>query len=145
VGKVSGASTKLNVIPGEPRIPALPGSQVIVTETFENKKKSKLTSKDIDELIIKMPGLTIQGVSPSLMVVGADVNDLFQKETGESDADYEARRILTLKIVSIPDFKVNNATALTLGYLMFKKAKLGLNYDPDIEHALMYIGNLLQR
>jgi hypothetical protein len=79
------------------------------------------------------------------LTVVADINDLFEKEASESDSDYEARRILTLKVVSIPDFKINNATALTVGYLISKKAKLGLNYDPDIENALMYVSNLLQR
>jgi hypothetical protein len=70
---------------------------------------------------------------------------MFQKEAAENDDEYQARRILTLKIANIPDLKVNNVTSLSLGYLMSKKAKLGLSYHPDIENVLMYIGNLLQR
>ena len=100
---------------------------------------------DIAAILAKMPGITIATVTPPAGQVPADINDLLQKEADESEADFEARRRLTLLLAGIPDYKLNNATAVTAGHLMMKKSKLGVTYDPDVESAIAYLAALLQR
>ena len=72
-----------------------------------------------------------------------DINDILHKETDETPEDFEARRRLTLRLTSIPNYKINNATAVTAGLMMMKKAKLGITYEPDIESALSYLTSLI--
>jgi hypothetical protein len=100
---------------------------------------------DIAAILAKMPGISVMTITPAPATIPADINDLIQKEADETPEDFEARRRLTLKLASIPDYKLNNTTAVIAGLIMMKKAKLGLTYDPDIEAAIAYLTALLQR
>ncbi|CAH6420758.1 Hypothetical protein HVR_LOCUS1282 [uncultured virus] len=115
-----------------PKVTALPGQGVSKTV-------------DVATILAKMPGITVAGVTPAPAQVQADINDLFHKEEDETDDDFEARRRLTIKLASIPDYKLNNETAMVAGNIMMKKAKLGVSYDPDVEAAITYLAALLQR
>ena len=92
-----------------------------------------------------MPGMTIAGVTPNPLQVPVDINDILHKEENEIEEDYEARRRLTIKLASIPDYKLNNEAAVVIGNIMMKKVKLGTSYDADIENAINYLIRLLQR
>ena len=100
---------------------------------------------DVAAILEKMQGISVATVTPSPAQIPADINDLLQKEADETPEDFEARRRLTLQLASIPDYKLNNSTAVTAGLIMMKKAKLGLTYDPDVEAAVSYLTSLLQR
>ena len=100
---------------------------------------------DVTDILAKMPNVSIMGLTANPAAVSADINDLLQKETDETAEDFEARRRLTLKLASIPDYKLSNVAAVTAGFIMMKKAKLGLTYDPDVEAAISYLTALLQR
>lgn len=98
---------------------------------------------DVEAILSKMPGISVTAVAPSQ--VPADINDYVRKEADETPEDFEARRRITLKLSSIPDYKLNNTTAVVAGSIMMRKAKLGLTYDPDVEAAISYLTALLQR
>lgn len=100
---------------------------------------------DVATILAKMPGITVATATSPAAQATADINDLVQNEADEIPEDFEARRRLTLKLASIPDYKLNNTTAVTAGHLLMKKSKLGVNYDPDVEAALAYLTALLQR
>ena len=100
---------------------------------------------DVAAILSKMPGMSVTGITPAPTQVSADINDILHKESDESDDDFEARRILTLKLASIPDYTLNNETAVVAGNIMMKKSKLGITYDLDIESVIAYLIALLQR
>jgi hypothetical protein len=107
--------------------------------------KTAAPAVDVEALLAKMPGITVLGVSQTQGQVPANVEDLLIKESDETSEDFEARKQLTMKLASIPDYKLNNATAATVAHMMMKKTKLGVTYDHDIESALTYLTGLLQR
>ena len=103
------------------------------------------TTLDVESILSKMPGISVTAITPPPSQVPADINDIIQKEDAENDDDFEARRRLTLLLASIPDYRLNNATAVTAGHIMMKKSKLGVTYDSDVESAIAYLVALLQR
>ena len=122
-----------------PTIPAIGGLVIAQPQLPPATKKV-----DVEAIFAKMPGITITG-TPGAPDIAPDVNDLLIKDSSESDDEFEARRTLTLKLASIPDYKLNGSTCLTIGHMMMKKSKMGLTYDPDIENAIGYLMALLQR
>ena len=122
-------------------IPPLTGEQKISVQ------EGKLVNKavDVESILSKMPGISVTGITPPPSQVPVDINDIIQKEDDESDDDFEARRRLTLLLASIPDYRLNNATAVTAGHIMMKKSKLGVTYDSDVESAIAYLVALMQR
>lgn len=116
--------------------------QNLATET---KRPTKSRTVNVAVILEKMPGISISGNTPAPTRVSADINDILQKEADETLEDFEARRILTLKLVSIPDYKLNNSTAVIAGLIMMKKSKLGITYDNDVESAIGYLTALLAR
>ena len=100
---------------------------------------------DVEAILTKMQGINVSGITPATTPVPADIESMFQKETDESPEDFEARRRLTLKLASIPDYKLNNSTAVVAGLIMMKKSKLGITFDPDVQAAITYLTSLLQR
>jgi hypothetical protein len=117
-----------------PTVPGIPVVQAPIAKTV-----------DVEAILAKMPGVTVTGVTPVPGQVAPNVNDLLKQETDETAEDFEARSRLTLKLVAIPDYKLNNVTAVTAAHMMMKKSKLGLTYDPEVESALAYLTGLLQR
>jgi len=128
-------------------VPNIPLIAPLITQPTVPPLAAQPAAKTVDvgAILAKMPGVTVATITPPAPQVTADINDLLQKEADESDADFEARRRLTLLLVSIPDYHLNNATAVTAGHLMMKKSKLGVTYDPDVESAIAYLAALLQR
>ena len=126
----------------QPNIPQLAAQQPTVPQLAPMKN-----AKDIDvaAILSKMPNINVTSITPPPAQVPTDINDMIQKESDESDEDFEARRRLTLRLSSIPDYQLNNATAVTAGHIMMKKSKLGLTYDPDVESAVAVLVALLQR
>jgi hypothetical protein len=97
---------------------------------------------NIEEILAKMPKLS---TIPPIASGSSDINDIIQKQDSEDTDDFEVRKTLTLKLASIPDYKLNNVTAVTVGYMLMHKAKIGFKYDDDIESALSYLTELLKR
>jgi hypothetical protein len=100
---------------------------------------------DIKSLLSNLPGITISGVTKVPGQEDANIEDLLKKEADESPEDFEARKILTLKLAAIEDYKLNNVTAVTVAHMMMKKSRLGLAYDTGVESALSYLSDLLMR
>ena len=73
------------------------------------------------------------------------IEDIICRETWESLQEFQARKILTLKLEAIPDYKINNMTAVVIASMMMKKAKLGLEYDENVEKSITYLMELLGR
>lgn len=74
---------------------------------------------------------------------GANIDDILINEEGESFDDFIVRRDLTKKIANIPNFKLNNYTALVMASMMMKKMIQGISYTPEIEDAIDYISSLV--
>lgn len=96
------------------------------------------------ELTEKLAGIDIAGVTPAPNPVSADINDLLHVEASESDEDFEARRRLTLRLATIPNYPINNSTAVTLGHMMMKKSRLGIMFDTDIESSINQVLKLVE-
>lgn len=73
------------------------------------------------------------------------IEDVLCRETSETLEEFEARRILTLKLVSIPDYAINPMSAVVIASMIIKKARLGLEYDSNVEKSLTYLMELLSR
>lgn len=127
----------------QPKVPALKPVAQPTVPTLPAQPIAKTV--DVAAILEKMQGISVSSITPAPAQVPADINDMLQKETDETPEDFEARRRLTLQLASIPDYKLNNATAVTSGLIMMKKAKLGVSYDPDVEAAISYLTSLLQR
>jgi len=82
---------------------------------------------------------------PSSKNLVANIEDMLHRDSDETFEDYQSRKVLTLKLASIPDYTLNNATAVTIASMMMKKAKLGLVYDANVEKAIYYLLGLLHR
>ena len=100
---------------------------------------------DVEGILSKMSGINVSTITPPVGQIPADINDIIKKENDESPEDFEARRRLTLQLANIPDYKINNVTAVAAGLMLMKKSKLGIGYDADVEAALSYLTALLQR
>lgn len=74
----------------------------------------------------------------------ANLDDILQKETGESEEEFTRRKELTYKLANMKDFKINNMTAMVAASMLTKKNKLGVTYDANIENALSYLLSLLK-
>lgn len=86
-----------------------------------------------------------QSVLDPIQEAEPTIEDVLCRETSETLEEFEARRILTLKLASIPDYTINPITAVVIGSMMMKKARLGLEYDSNIEKSLAYLMELLSR
>ena len=115
--------------------------QPITTVQLQAPNQKQL---NINEILAKMPGISLT-VPPVIPGQADDINVLIVKEGDETPEDFEARRRLTLRLVAIPDYKLNNVTAVVAALIMMRKSKLGITYDIDVENAIAYLMNLLQR
>jgi hypothetical protein len=131
-----------------PLIPQLAGLAITPTKPPTApvlQGKPGLSTAEMEAIITNMQGINIAGITPPAAQTPADIESMLQKEADESPEDFEARRRLTLRLVSIPDYKLNNSTAVVSGLIMMKKSRLGITYDPDVEGAITYLTSLLQR
>ena len=143
---------QVNTLPQapQPNIPQLKPqisqiSQISQIPVQKTRKQKGLNANEIEEIISKMPNITVSSITSPTFQISPDINDLLQKEQDEDDDDFETRKSLTLQLASIPDYKINNATAVTAAHMMMKKSKLGIGYDPDMENAIAVLVTLLQR
>lgn len=104
-------------------------------------KKQQQTVQSIESILAKMPGINIKPVSN---FVPANINDILSKESDETPMDFERRKRLTMTLSTIPQFRINNTTAVTAGLMLMKKSRLGITYDVEIEAALDYLLSLVQ-
>ena len=111
-------------------IPNLVGRDVAHIAILENKLAE-----------MKVLGLNVANLTSVPEQIQPEINQLLLKEIDETLDDFEARKQLTYKILSV--ITLNNVTAVTVGFMMMKQAKLGLKYDSEIEEAIIYIRNLL--
>jgi hypothetical protein len=120
----------------KPNIPSVGGLDVVKPTT-----PALAPSMDAVSLLEKLPGITITALTPAALQTSPDINNLMQKEADESDDEFEARRRLTLRLteIMIGGNKINNAAAVVIGFIMMKKSKLGVEYDPEIEATLRSI------
>jgi len=125
--------------------PQAPGLTLTPTQVPVLQPRPAAKTVDVSAILKNMPGITITSVTGAPVTVETDIMDLLKKESDEDPNDFEARKRLTLLLGSIPDYKLNNTTAVTAGMIMMKKSKLGLTYDPDVEAAISYLTALLQR
>jgi hypothetical protein len=98
--------------------------------------------EDIDTILQKMPGISINP-APNEENVNITINDLLKQESSESDDDFALRAELTIKLIDELNYKLNLNTAVTIGHIIMKKAKLNLTYDPDLEFAIQHLMNQL--
>lgn len=141
------AASRLNIVPKTESLPqpekAIPKSQGQLQQL--SGLKSAAPKTNINEIIAKMKGVTVTGVSAATPNVAADLKDMLQKESDETIDDFEYRKVLTEKISTIPNVSLNNVTCVTLGLMIMKKAKLQVNYDSDIESVITYILEMLRQ
>ena len=122
-----------------PSLPSLPGKSLPPAAKPFNLTVAPAT---LETLVQKMPGITLD-TKVLTSTTASDINDLLVAEEAETTTDFEARRRLTLQIANLPNYKLNNVTVVTLGFLIMKRAKLGLSYGPDIDLSLDYLLNYL--
>lgn len=135
---------RLSVMPQNKAGPNIPNIKPIQQTTpVPTPVIAAKRTEEVEEILKKMSGISLSPVPVSDQP--ADINDLLQKETDETPEDFESRKKLTIMLASIPDYPINNATAMVAAQMMMKKAKLNLTYEPDIEDTLSYLTLLLQR
>jgi hypothetical protein len=83
--------------------------------------------------------------TPNPPAVPASIDDLLTKDADESADAFEARRRLTVRLATLPDYKLGPVTAITVGRMLVNRANLGTTYTPDAETALNYLVALLER
>jgi len=132
-----------------PKITSLPPapkqSAPIVQITESNVKFGKRSVKiDIDRILAEMPGISISGYTAVPSVIPENVNDLLYQEVSESATFFEARRRITMELLSIRNFIINNMTAVVAGHIIMTKYRLGVTYDEPIETAITELLKLLQ-
>jgi hypothetical protein len=115
-------------------------TQPSITKVSNKEEQSRIT---INNILLYMPGITIMGGSPTTPILTANIDDLLHKESDESKDDFDFRRVLTYKLLAIPNYQLNNVTAMVVAYMLMRKARLGITYDRDIESALTYLLNAL--
>ena len=109
------------------------------------KPVEKKAVTDISEIITKLEGISITGVTPPPADIPANIEDILLKEADETPENFEARKRLTYQVASIPDYGINPLAAVNIGHMWMKKTVLGITYDGDIEVALSRILTLLER
>jgi hypothetical protein len=87
----------------------------------------------------------LKNLNPKKVEPEPTIEDVICREGWETLQEFEARKILTLKLASIQDYKINNMSAVVIASMMMKKAKLGLEYDENIERSITYLMDLLKR
>jgi len=97
------------------------------------------------KLIKKIKDKKINPKIASVVDVEPTIEDIMCRETWETLVEFQSRKILTSKLVSIPDYVINNMSAVVIASMMMKKAKLGLEYDENVEKSITYIISLLSR
>ena len=127
---------------GTPMPGAAPSAPLPVPILTPGQVVRPSTQLNIEQLLAKMPG--VYTTLPAGLVV-TDINDILKQDVDETAEDFEARRRLTLQLANIPDYPLNPVSAVTIGQMMMKKARLGLAYDQDMEAALSYLTELLRR
>jgi hypothetical protein len=128
-------------LPGAAGTP-IPGSAPVAPVAPVAQIPGSVSRGNIEQLLAKMPGVYTN--APTGTVV-TDINDILKQNVDETVEDFEARRRLTLQLSVIHDFPLNPVSAVTIGQMLMKKAKLGMTYDADMEAALAYFTGLLQR
>lgn len=124
-----------------------------IVSPVPDKKITTLSAPIIspDELESKLMGINIRGVTPILNTQltpeqQPNLEDFCVKENTESSEEFEARKIITEKLTRIPIYPMNMISAVTLGHIIMKKARLGLVYDSRLEltvnHLLTAIKNV---
>ena len=65
-----------------------------------------------------------------------DINDIITQDEYESDAEFLARKNITLKISNLKEDQLNDMTSVTTARLIINRVKLGVTYEPDVEQLL---------
>jgi hypothetical protein len=128
--------TRVNTIPQ-------PKNKSMVSSTLQPLAGIKLPeakiTDEINQIIEKMPGINISHNNNNSDYDSIDINDLLVKETSESPTDFKIRTDLTIKISKITNPKINNNTAVTLGFMISKKLRYHITYDDEIENVIKAI------
>jgi hypothetical protein len=98
----------------------------------------------IEELVAKMPGVTLSNQDKLKINPQSSLDDILIKEPDESDGDFEARRVLTMKISNITEFQMNNVASVVVAHLFMKKARIGVSYDDETEAALNFVKSYIK-
>lgn len=101
------------------------------------------TAAEVEEIVRLLPGITISGSGRVTGSVPANIDDILQRESDETETDFATRKTLSHKLASLTGYPLNKATAVTIAALMMKKARLGLTYEPNVENALLYLNTHL--
>ena len=65
-----------------------------------------------------------------------DINDIITQDEYESDAEFLARKKITLKLATLEEYELNPMSAVVTGRLIINRAKLGVTYEPHVEELL---------
>lgn len=65
-----------------------------------------------------------------------DINDIITQDEYESDAEFLARKNITLKLAALEEYQLNPMTSVTTARLIINRVKLGVTYEPDVEQLL---------
>ncbi|MEM2986608.1 MAG: hypothetical protein QXV60_00705 [Nitrososphaerota archaeon] len=99
----------------------------------------------MESLADKMPGINV--TDPTLTIniplVDSNLYNLLQRESYETFTDYEIRKRLTIIISNLVE--LNTITAMILAHMIIKKLKYNVHYGSDIEFAINYILQELQK
>ena len=120
----------------KPNIPTLTGTSAAAPV---------LTTLTPDQLTQQLQGISISGFVPPPSTIDSDLSDLLVATAQERPETYEARRRLTERIATIPDYPLNPVTAVTVGHMLMAKSTLNVEYDRDVESSLTQIMALLER
>lgn len=124
----------------KPKIQPLTGTELtILSSTIDTVvQPKKVTNRNVNKIL---------GISdkPTKVTGAGNLDDLLVRETAESRDQFEYRIALTKRIATIPDYKLDNIASVTLGQMIMKKSYIGVRYSDEVENAITYILNLLQR
>jgi hypothetical protein len=98
-----------------------------------------------DQLTQQLQGISISGFVPPPSTIDSDLSDLLIASAEESPETFEARRRLTERVATIPDYPLNPVTAVTVGHMLMAKSTLNVTYHQDVESSLTQIMALLER
>ena len=91
------------------------------------------------EYLGKLSGLTIMGSTSETVQGSPDITVLLKKENGETEEVFQMRKRLTLRLAGIPNFPLNNLTAVTAARMAVNKATLAVKYAKQVEDILDYL------
>lgn len=147
IRNLPGAPSTIRTLPVQSKLPTL--KPIVSTKPVPSRIPSltaaPITDSEAKMLTQALPGVVIAGITRPGLPVRPNLDDLLAREESESATEFEARRRLTYRLMDI-DFtgvRLNNVTAVIIGFLIMRKATIGLTYDANVEVVIRRIMEIL--